>query len=30
VVSTSLWRAEAISFGTPHEVDSTCGLARKT
>ena len=29
VVSTSLWRAEATAPGTLHEVDSTCGLARK-
>jgi O-methyltransferase involved in polyketide biosynthesis len=29
VVSTSLWRPEATPFGTPQEVDSTCGLARK-
>jgi O-methyltransferase involved in polyketide biosynthesis len=29
VVSTSLWRAEATPFGPSHEVDATCGLARK-
>jgi hypothetical protein len=29
VVSTSRWRAEASPFGAPHEVDATCGLARK-
>jgi S-adenosyl methyltransferase len=29
VVSTSLWRAETSSSGTPREVDATCGLARK-
>jgi hypothetical protein len=29
VVSTSFWRAEATPSGTPQEVDSTCGLARK-
>jgi hypothetical protein len=29
VVSTSLWRAEPATPGTPQEVDATCGLARK-
>ena len=29
VVSTSLWRAEASSSGTPHEVDAIRRLARK-
>jgi len=29
VVSTSRWRPEASPFGTPGEVDATCGLARK-
>jgi hypothetical protein len=29
VVSTSLWRPEETPFGTPSEVDATCGLARK-
>jgi SAM-dependent methyltransferase len=29
VVSTSLWRTETSSSGTPREVDATCGLARK-
>jgi len=29
IVSTSLWRAEATPSGTPQEVDSICGLARK-